>query len=344
MTIFEFLNHSIFQLPLERQHDSYENFFAKVMNEYMELLMTLEDFEIHGEFTRKVKAKELAETAYNLGKGLTGAIREYNNGMPHLAFDEMKKVLDNPEFNFQTSIMLGGESFFRARSNSADRSLTREELFHVPFHLKHKIGTNRFSISGFPCLYLADSVKLCWEELGSPEIDLLNICRYRLEDTSVLFEIPHPSQIIKKHVHDDKIVEGVVGIGVDSLIMNFPLYFTSSMSVELSNAPYKIEYVIPQLLLQYVRQDSGLDGIKFFSSHLDYNQQNEVELDANYVFPVQSTSTEGYCERLLGKFTFSHPIIGRSFKESEKAGIQNCDEVLKRVQQHLMDTETERGF
>jgi hypothetical protein len=46
--------------------------------------------------------------------------------------------------------------------------LTREEMFHVPFELRHKIAPQRYSIPGLPSLYLGGSLYTCWVEMRQP--------------------------------------------------------------------------------------------------------------------------------------------------------------------------------
>ena len=51
------------------------------------------------------------------------------------------------------------------------RVLKAKDMFHVPFEIVRKVGNNRFSISGYPCLYLSNSIWACWEELKEPAMD-----------------------------------------------------------------------------------------------------------------------------------------------------------------------------
>ena len=40
-----------------------------------------------------------------------------------------------------------------------------EDIFHIPYNLRAKISSNRYSISGYPSLYLSTSLELCKQEL-----------------------------------------------------------------------------------------------------------------------------------------------------------------------------------
>ncbi|MEC7642950.1 MAG: hypothetical protein VX870_05565, partial [Pseudomonadota bacterium] len=78
----------------------------------------------------------------------------------------------------------GKTSAYRIRSNSDSPIYSREELFHIPFELNHLIANNRFSLSGFPCLYMSNSVYGAWEELNRPSIDECFVSRLDLSKLS----------------------------------------------------------------------------------------------------------------------------------------------------------------
>lgn len=309
MTIIELLENPIFNLPkYHNNNSSYELLFIDCMNEYIELLSKLENFEIYQENVRKINSKEIKEKALKLGKGIIRAVREYNYGKPHNAFNEFKSILDDSELNFKTQIFLGSEDFFRVRVLNNNYSITKREIFHIPFESRSKISTQRYSIPGFPSLYLSDSIYTCWEEMKRPDVNHLHSSRFKLNSIVTVLDIPHPKEEIEKYVKNDKIVEGVIGIGIDSLLTNWPLYLACSIGVKNINDPFKIEYVIPQLLLQYVRQNNDIQGIKYFSTNIDYNNTNIQGNFNNYVFPVQETKSIGVCEDLSKIFSLTEPI------------------------------------
>jgi hypothetical protein len=310
MTIFEFLRNPIFNLPNTSHDCKYETVFIDAMNEYLDLFDQLEDFEIHQENVRKVSATELGNMAYDLSSGIIQTLKEYYNGKPYEAFYEFKSLLDGSNFVFNTEqLPISDSDLYRMRATDSKAAFKSNEIFHIPYHLKNKIETQRYSIPGFPSLYLSDSVYTCWAELKRPPIDELHVSRFKLNSNSYeVLQIPHPKAIIDKYVKGDHITEGIIGTGIDSLLMNFPLYLACSVGIKDPNDPFKVEYVIPQLLLQYVRQQNGLHGIKYFSTNIDYNNPKIKGSFNNYVFPVQNVSTEGYCPELSGMFKITDPV------------------------------------
>ena len=51
------------------------------------------------------------------------------------------------------------------RMRISKETLSKEKMFHVPFNMREKVSSARFSIPGFPCLYLGTSLEVCWNEI-----------------------------------------------------------------------------------------------------------------------------------------------------------------------------------
>jgi len=75
------------------------------------------------------------------------------------------------------------DSYFRMRESF--HKLTKEDLFHIPFHRRHLTQSNRFSLPGIPCIYLSNSLYLCWEELGRPSNKRLYAARFEYNRNNV---------------------------------------------------------------------------------------------------------------------------------------------------------------
>lgn len=57
-------------------------------------------------------------------------------------------------------------------------------MFHIPITMRRQVGTERYSIPGYPCLYLGNSIYVCWEEMNRP---LMSSCWVsRLKNTEEL--------------------------------------------------------------------------------------------------------------------------------------------------------------
>ena len=96
---------------------------------------------------------------YGSGRIVEASIRAFE------VFDTMK-----PQLMQRYSGAYHLENYYRIRGigNSAF-PLERKELFHIPFSKNYLIGTERYSMPGHPCLYLASQAELAWYECGKPK-------------------------------------------------------------------------------------------------------------------------------------------------------------------------------
>ena len=76
---------------------------------------------------------------------------------------------------------------YRIRTSEYGGLFSKEEMFHIPFDKRHLVSNNRFSVHGFPSLYLGESTYICWEEMENPNFDTCNIS---------IFSNDHPLSVI----------------------------------------------------------------------------------------------------------------------------------------------------
>lgn len=55
--------------------------------------------------------------------------------------------------------------------------------------MRERIGSQRFSVPGVPCLYLGKSVYTCWRELGQPNDSEFYVSRARINDEINIFNM-----------------------------------------------------------------------------------------------------------------------------------------------------------
>ncbi len=170
--------------------------------------------------------------------------------------------------------------------------------------MRHLVATNRYSVPGFPALYLGDSAYVCWEEFG----------RHRLRDlTFAAFENKRDVRVVD--INNLKEFNAELNAATNPLykltdimryVCTYPLILACTCLVLERKGSFKPEYIVPQLLLQYVSQQANVDGVKFPSSRIDYNALQNVKA-YNYVFPVKTNAQTGYCKSLKDVFVLTHP-------------------------------------
>src|SRR4029077_9978040 len=89
-------------------------------------------------------------------------------------------------------------------------------------------------------------------------------------------------------------------------ILFWPLTATCAVRVLNKDEYFKPEYIIPQLLLQYVKEDTKkqIDGIRYFSNH-NLAAGDSLELGSNLVFPVKTSGPRDLCPSLTKLFTMT---------------------------------------
>lgn len=195
--------------------------------------------------------------------------------------------------------------FYRMRERKKDeKAFGYEDLLHIPFNKRGIIGNQRYSINGFPCLYVSTSLYESWEELRRP--NLQNLYAVAIVFTKSLKFL------------DLRLVRDVSSIDqLKSYLLRLPLILACSIKVMEDNATFKPEYIIPQTLLHSIRKD--LDGILYTSLRKDYAFYDSVfdksSNNDNIVLPVKTNEKTGHCKEMMKilnvseALNFEHEII-----------------------------------
>lgn len=289
----------------------------KWLKKYMELVKVVDEAEFVGIKTSKaVVLRQLTRVNEVILEGITkflqGKFSEASNDIYDLFFNLKKSdrtlIACRPETD---------EIYYRLRECGSNHLYSKREMFHIPFETRGNVSNQRFSISGYPCLYLGKSIYGCWEELGRPDIDTLNMVALKNIKPLILVNLVFPIQIGSEHI-----------------LCRIPLDIACSLKVYHSKDYFKPQYIIPQLVLQCVlrrNQEGGIklkssldrttiDGIRYMSSHVSDEQNlfSQKSLYVNYVIPVKSVEKQGLCPELCRQFKITEPIsvnIGKIYNE-----------------------------
>ena len=202
---------------------------------------------------------------------------------------------------------------YRMRS-SAEEKLDRGGIFHVPFEKRHEVATQRFSIPGLPCLYLGGSLFTCWREFRRASLETMHVASFVLDDGETLkvVDLAHrPAWLAQRF--SAHAIDAFGDGGIDFFaahVLLWPLMAACTIRVLHQRKPFIPEYIIPQMLLQWVRSHADLDGIRCFSTHVSGIVENPHWV-SNYAIPVQSSESEGFCAALKKKFIMTEPYLWR---------------------------------
>lgn len=192
------------------------------------------------------------------------------------------------------------DRYFRMRIKD-DTEFTTKDMFHVPFEKRGKVGNERYSVSGFPCLYMGSSFYVCWEELGRPDLKdiVASSLRFTYDDVRLL-------DLRLTQVIEDK-------IQLENFLILLPIIVACSIMVRKSDkdSKFKAEYILPQLILHSIIQttdnDYRYDGIIYTTTKSDLFF-DDLSLMENVVIPVKKSGKEGHCSTLLQWFKITPPV------------------------------------
>ena len=200
--------------------------------------------------------------------------------------------------------------FYRVRTSEEHKILDRKSLFHIPFNLRNKVSTQRFSIPGFPCLYLGNSTYICWEELNRPQFHDIQAAKLKNTKEISLCNLSYEQYDLQKldpaKITDDEAIK---------LLLAYPIIAACSIQVPQNRQfdPFKAEYIIPQIVLQTLMEekDTGTIGVVYASTKIHRNKSESKGSFENFVLPTTSAvRPSGYCTNLTGLFDMTSAVAG----------------------------------
>tara|TARA_R110001606_G_scaffold251800_1_gene399757 strand:+ start:531 stop:1673 length:1143 start_codon:yes stop_codon:yes gene_type:complete len=250
--------------------------------------------EIMSERISEVSDILMSVIKYYLSGDLNEAIKGFEFALNRVSIEKTQPI----------EILRATKKLYRARKDEAFL-FTKKDLFHVPFNLRHKIKTQRFSYPGFPALYCGGSSYICWEELDREKFDSLWFTEFELNKDLNVIELLRKDDLIKKIA---LLTEDMVAskMAIVSFLTLFPINLACTIRAKYPDAPFKFEYIMPQLLMLYIIKNENVDGIKYPSTKINYSKVNGIDA-YNYSFPVKSDKKIGYCNVLTDKLKYTEP-------------------------------------
>lgn len=316
MNAAEFFNSDAVNLPLCRMvNDDFEGFVKGKLDQYLHLIEKLKPSD---DITLALQKD------YKSIKQLCGlievAIREYHSGLPHKAYMRFHEGIESAWHRLKHLILADVQEhpqlneLYRIRVAAAEEwHDEKKHLFHVPFEERHKVKRQRYSIPGLPCLYLGGTLYVCWEEMDRPNFDSVFMARFKVaerEKIRILDLGGRPKALVSELVWraEKASISNRVKDFCLASAMCWPLAAACSIKRAFPKAPFVSEYIVPQLLLQWVIDSRfRVDGISYFSVKLD-SICDPPTGTANFVFPARSFSAKGTCKWLRRVFAMSEPV------------------------------------
>lgn len=307
MTIHELFQDGILNLPLEPNNEPFRIFLKKLFQDFKIKIDGLDLSTLVPEKDKRVIEK--------LVLGIESCIDTYYDGHPMEAYEILSNSFreSKPVMEFLTKNKdLGKTNLYRLRieDKNAGYHISKDELFHIPFHKRHLVKTQRFSIPGYPCFYLANSIYVAWEEMRRPQLTKLYSMRLKTQRKIKYLDLS--TDIYQKNFDSSSLDE----YSLLRHLQSWPLFAACSVKVKETDAAFKPEYIIPQMVLQWVRNEKQHQAIKFSSTHIDQNKSKTTGLFYNLVIPVITNCDDGFCKEIQKMFKSTEVVSWQLFQAS----------------------------
>lgn len=333
MKFDKIINSNVLKMPFNQENEkmTFVDYVTIKFGEYIELLSELDSDDIENLKTKTTK-DVIINNQTKFIKGLNETILLYYDGYPEAAYKLLKKTLEDRIQKYKNLLNIGTykefTDFYRIRKLNDNNHLKPESFFHIPFELRGKVSNQRFSIPGFPSLYIGKTVYICWEELLRPNINEFYSVRLRSQSAIKYIDLAPP--YLETNLYLSRYYK---------YLMTWPLIFLCSIRVKNTDDVFKPEYIVPQLLLQWVRENKNIDGIRYWSTHVDQDPTNFNGEFYNIVLPVKDNKNYGLCDSLCKKFQITE-IVSWQLHEFALGGF-NAINLTNNPQDKIIDSKME---
>ncbi len=311
---------------LPHSYDSNSNFRKYILTKLDSFKDDIQAWYDEQDVTQKKNYERRITKLSEIIVGLQNAINEYYNGFPHKSYETYKEILNElallsiiPQTNINRDIPL-----FRVRVGKKEEIQERKNIFHVPFDKRTKISVQRYSIAGFPSLYLGNSIYTAWEELGRPSLDEMFFAKFQIR-----FDSPFLNLSTEFFYKD---IETIQDESLLDKVLLFPIFFVNSIGVNNRQDPFKPEYIFPQFTLRWCREQDKFTGIIYRSTRIHHKSKGVFY---NVVMPVifscENDKDEPlYCSDLAKLMYLTKPVNITNIQDVSPVGAFEIDEIYSK--------------
>lgn len=252
-------------------------------------------------------------------------------------FDQMMKKIE--DYLYVEEIGSIGHEKFKSlyRIRPGVNEYSRLDMFHIPFDKRQLIKSYRYSIPGYPCLYLSTGLELCWFECRMPKKFSYSSFAFNLineEKIRLINFIQKPLDLVssaKYWYYNKPDDHDKIDLYLVKYLVTLPIRTACSVQVVNRDSAFIQEYIFPQQLLLWIRQHNNYDGVAYTTSSAIENAQEWNCF--NIVFPAKKLK-DGYCERLTKLFKVTKPV-----KVELSKLLKNRDKEINKVNEFVQKLE-----
>lgn len=279
---------------LPYRSDKNNNFVGRLRN----ALKTYESLLIEYGISSQLSS----EVAY-ITKRLIEIVKNYEKGLQSTAYIKLQNLIQgkkgfSPKIDLLKTILPFDEktmSFYRIRLLDSIYEIEAKEMFHIPINKRGIVKTQRYSAIGYPCLYLGESIYGCWEEMRRPSMQKCAVSRLECTSKLNIIDLTIPSKQSLRNEETLKLI---------------PLLIACMMPVASYEDSYKPEYIIPQLIIEWILKNRkrDIDGVCYTSTHINDEFKFPTDKFINYAIPAYDiNSRHKYCKKLCEMFKITKP-------------------------------------
>ena len=241
---------------------------------------------------------EIINIAYQLGRGLLDTVRDYLNGKIVSAYNRFEQAMSQIA-NYLPLVQVDSRVFYRMRNGKALTDI--KEFWHIPFDKNYLSRSERFSIEGYPILYLGYSKHVCELEIqkGSLAALKLNESIDRVLDLTL-------GQGDGKRLLQDSDLMKIYPLIASCYVVPYYSVFSKTICAP-DNPSFREEYIIPQFLTVYLKEKGVANGIIYYTvkdPNLNPNDTGEKD-PRNLALFTTRVKGKNHDEELMNKFTIN---------------------------------------
>ena len=209
------------------------------------------------------KKKNLRSSLKTFFKDLIEIYILWISGEAYHAIEKLNKIFNDSLSNEDIKFEIGKKLFFRGRKN-INNILNKYDMFHIPYDKRYLVRNQRFSLSGFPLLYLSSSLFGVYLELDIENEyprEEYSFSSFYFNNDAKIYSLDNPFRI---HYDNTKIFIKETSISENTLEKKLLKLILSSVCLFEKRFPHKLmekkginifyeEYVLPQALTQVLK-------------------------------------------------------------------------------------------
>lgn len=242
-------------------------------------------------------------------------------------FDDLQRS----EYDDYAKMMDRELTFYRVRTKNRDdkENITDiEHMLHLPYDLRDKADSMRFSVAGLPGLYLGTTTYVCSQECKWNEIDELYASVFVPNSTGKMLNILNltVSQALINGIYNRNLDKSnIIKCRLQNdMLKIFPLVIAISFSVK-NDEKVKYQYLLSQALMQEANRN-GIDGIAYLS--MKGEDEFQYPQGVNLAIPaVDISEKNNYSEKCAG-FNVSRPVMYS--RQAGKRSVSYINQIYKK--------------